>query len=201
MPARATDRRSFAKSGQPTAGGSWCQVQAEPGKRSVGPPTICPGLALAVALVCLSTPAAAIPSPELIVGTLTSLSQLGALLSALLGGSAVVALRRGGRTTPARSPARHGLLLLVLLVATLLGAFNFYQWQTDREARQTRLSATLTRPSRLPGQPILDPTLKELSPAEQARHPLGLTTAEAETLIGNADVGGHEIIDIRESAV
>ncbi len=199
MPTRATDRRC---SGPRTAPDGRSGGAAPLETRGPDHQAVIPGLVLAAALVGVtSTPAAAIPSPELIVGTLTSLSQLGALLTALLGGSAVMAVRRRGKSTPATGSARPGLLLLVLLVATLSGGLNVYQWQTDNEARQTRLAATLTRPSRLPGQPLADPTLKELSPGEQARHPLGLTTAQAETSIATGGAGkAFEIIDIRESA-
>ena len=57
-------------------------------------------------LAVSATPAFAIPSPELVVGTLTSLSQLMALLSAVIGGGAVAAGARLNRTS-GRSAARN----------------------------------------------------------------------------------------------
>lgn len=155
-------------------------------------------LATAVVLATVS-PADAIPSPELIVGSLASLSQLGALLSALLGGGAAVAAgrSRGGRLS-GRPMAAAAIGLGLLAVA--LGALNVHQWQSARDERQQRLSATLKRPSRLPGQPQLDPTLKELGPQQQASHPLGISAAEAEVLVPKARELGYEIIDIRETA-
>lgn len=146
------------------------------------------------------TPAAAIPSPELIVNSLSSLSQLGALLSALLGGSAVLALGGRGKRSAASERRRQKLLWLALLTAAGLGGLNLYQWQSERETLQARLTATLSRPSRLPGQPSLDPTLKELGPAEQSRHPLGLSTEAAERIISGTSGQSYEILDIRESA-
>jgi len=153
----------------------------------------------AVLVMIAAGAAHAIPSPELVVGSLTSLSQLGALLSALLGGGAAFAFRgRGGKT----QGSRWGMRLAVgfAAISVLLGALNFYQWQSTRDERYQRLSATLTKPSRLPGQPQLDKSLKELGPAEQASHPLGMTAAEAETVVPHARELGYEIIDIRESA-
>src|SRR5947209_19875151 len=55
-------------------------------------------------LLDASTPAAAIPSPELVVGSFTSISQLVALLSAMLGGGAAFA----GLRAKARKNQRSG---------------------------------------------------------------------------------------------
>ena len=55
----------------------------------------------AAALIAFTRPAFAIPSPELVVGSISSLSQLAALLSALIGGGAIAAgSRSGGRMLP-----------------------------------------------------------------------------------------------------
>jgi rhodanese-related sulfurtransferase/phosphohistidine swiveling domain-containing protein len=149
-------------------------------------------------------PAHAIPSPELIVGSVASLSQIGALVAAILGGGATLALRgRAGKagSAAAASVRRLGRIALAFgLLAAILASLNIYQWAAARAAVEQRLSATLSRPARLPGQPRLDPTLKELGPAEQARHPLGLTAAEAEAIIPRARELGYEIVDIRETA-
>lgn len=136
----------------------------------------------------------------MIVGSLTSFSQLGAVLSALFGGSALLAL--GGRHGKSATDARRtrALLVALLLIISALVTLNVYQWQTESGARQTRLTATLTRPARLSGQPVLDPTLKELGLAEQSRHPLGISTAEAERIVENQRGGEYEIVDIREPA-
>lgn len=168
-------------------------------RRRLGRPARAVAAMLAMLAMTPAGAAHAIPSPELVVGSLTSLSQLGALLSALLGGSAAFAIRgRGGKPQGSRWWMRLAVALAAICV--LLGALNVFQWQSTRDERHQRLSATLTKPSRLAGQPQLDKSLKELGPAEQASHPLGMTPEEAETLVPRARELAYEIIDIRESA-
>ncbi len=156
----------------------------------------------AVAGFCLPTPACAIPSPELIVGALSGLSQIGAVIAAMLGGGAALALRRRGnsRAELAALTRRFRRTIAVLgLIALCLAGLNAMQWVSNAQSQRARLESTLTRPSRLPGQPALDPTLKELNYAQQSRHRLGMTTAQAEALI----VAGGDavlILDIRETA-
>ncbi|MGE3918108.1 MAG: PEP/pyruvate-binding domain-containing protein [Hyphomicrobiaceae bacterium] len=156
----------------------------------------------AVVSLLTAVPARAIPSPEIIVGSISSLSQLVAVISALLGGGTLVAF--GGAGTKGQGERRVRTLARLAIafgaLAAMLATIAVYQWRTAASERQARLSATLTRPSRLPGQPQLDPTLKELGPAEQARHPLGMSAAEAEALIPRAAELGYEIVDIREKA-
>ena len=161
-----------------------------------------PVLAAAIAAGLAATPAQAIPSPELIVGSLTGLSQIGALLAALLGGGTAAAWRRGrrGASGPGTSTGSPRLMLVLIALAALLGGLNIHQWSSHRSERRAQLEATLTRPSRLPGQPQLDPTLKELSFAQQQGHPLGLSTAAAEALIPRAATKDLVILDIRETA-
>src|SRR4030088_423277 len=69
-------------------------------------PFVCMSASVAgAALVCLGGigPAVAIPSPELVVGSFTSISQIFALASALLGGGAAVAtFRMRARGAPGR---------------------------------------------------------------------------------------------------
>ena len=179
-------------------------IQSSPPTCSLFRPT---WVRIAVAFGALATlaaaiaPAHAIPSPELIVGSLTGLSQLGALVAALLGGGTAMALRRGRRGDQRRnSAAQLRVTLALLALAGLLGGLNVAQWSSHRAERQARLESTLARPSRLPGQPQLDPTLKELNFAEQQRHALGLSTEAAQTLIPRAAQDGTLILDIREPA-
>ncbi len=142
----------------------------------------------------------AIPSPELIVGSIGSLSQLGALVWALLGGGAAFAAVRTGSKREARSRTMTWALGGAMVVAMVLAGLNYLQWQSAKQAHWERLSATLTRPSRLPGQPRHDGSLKELSPREQSTHPLGLTTAEAERVVSDPGDHGYVMLDIREPA-
>src|SRR5712675_3635595 len=85
-------------------------------------PFVCMSVSVAgAALVCLSGigPAVAIPSPELVVGSFTSISQIFALASALLGGGAAVAtFRTRARGAQARSTFAYALGAVVLLVVS-----------------------------------------------------------------------------------
>src|SRR4030088_1276147 len=74
-------------------------------------------------------PAQAIPSSELVVGSFTSISQIFALASALLGGGAAVAtfrMRARGAPGLSRRFAAFAIAAFVLLVASV--AFNVYQF-------------------------------------------------------------------------
>ncbi|MFV0297798.1 MAG: PEP/pyruvate-binding domain-containing protein [Hyphomicrobiaceae bacterium] len=150
-------------------------------------------------LLLAPAPSYAIPSPELIVGSIGSFSQIGAVISALVGGGAAfAAVRTGGNARNTRWLWRSVLGLLALSVG-LIG-LNIYQWQAAKREHWQMLSATLTRPSRLPGQPKLDTTLKELSPKEQASSPLGMSTEDAQRIIAEGPKSGYQVLDIREKA-
>src|SRR6476660_3645332 len=102
----------------------------------------------ALALCCFGTEQAfAIPSPELVVGSFVSLSQLFALASAILGGGAAYATmrvrRRGGSAEMSRGLLYTAGGLFAVLVVSI--GVNIYQYVTDANARQARLEATLTK--------------------------------------------------------
>lgn len=163
------------------------------------------GLAAGLIVVLGSTPAFAIPSPELVVGSLSSISQLFALVSAMLGGgAALVGVRSMSDAKGSRSAKLAWRIVFgcaVALVASL--SFNFYQYSSERSARQTRLEATLTRPTPVVGGKTLDPALKEASYRDQQVSPRGLSTEDAEKLLAqvqNKQRPDVMILDIRESA-
>ena len=134
-------------------------------------------------ILALETPAFAIPSPELVVGSFTSISQLFALCSALIGGGATVAtLRMRSRGAQTRSIFAVALGAFVLLALSV--GFNVYQYTSYSGDKQARLEATLTRPMPNIGGRSLDPTLKEVSYGDQLKHPRGISTDEAEKLLG-----------------
>jgi rifampicin phosphotransferase len=160
-------------------------------------------LATGVAVVLAGTGSAfAIPSPELIVGSFTSISQLFALGSALLGGGAAVAtMRMRARGAQTRTALAVLLGALVVLVASL--GLNVYQYVSYAAEKQARLEGTLTRSMPRAGGASLDPTLKEVSYDEQLRHPRGIGTADAEKLLAESLRGEHPdvvFLDIRETA-
>lgn len=152
------------------------------------------------------SPALAIPSPELIIGSLSSISQLLTIGLASVGGVAAVGFgmsaRRSGANT--RAARRMSLIALGLLIVALVSAIgNVYQYQTHAAERQERLEATLIRPSRDPGAPVADPTLREYSFNQQLRHKNGISTEEANRLLSAAASGQRSdvfFLDIRETA-
>ena len=89
----------------------------------------------------------AIPSPELVVGSFVSISQLFALASAVLGGGAAYATCGRAGTAARRCRGRFSTprpALFAVLVVSI--SVNIYQYVTEANARQERLEATLTRP-------------------------------------------------------
>ena len=152
------------------------------------------------------SPALAIPSPELVIGSLSSLSQLVTLLTAMLGGGAAIV---GARTSRSNvrvdgsrrwAPAVVGALVLVCAISIVC---NVQQWLGYGDERTSRLEATLLRPAHSPGVPKHDPSLKELSFNEQLKHPLGLSTADADALLAakaRGEASDVEFLDVRETA-
>jgi rhodanese-related sulfurtransferase/membrane protein insertase Oxa1/YidC/SpoIIIJ/phosphohistidine swiveling domain-containing protein len=160
-------------------------------------------LSAAVALCLVSAGSAfAIPSPELIVGSFTSISQLFALGSALLGGGAAVATMRL-RARGAQTRTTFAVLVGALLVLAVSLGLNVYQYLTNGADKQARLEATLTRPMPNLGGKSLDPDLKEASYDDQLKHPRGISTEDAEKLLAETLRGEHPdvvFLDIRESS-
>jgi rhodanese-related sulfurtransferase/membrane protein insertase Oxa1/YidC/SpoIIIJ/phosphohistidine swiveling domain-containing protein/molybdenum-dependent DNA-binding transcriptional regulator ModE len=155
-----------------------------------------------ILVLAFETSAFAIPSPELVVGSFTSISQLFALGSALLGGGATVAtLRMRSRGAQSRSIFAVALGAFVLLAVSV--GFNIYQYTSHSNDKQARLEATLTRPMPNIAGRSLDPTLKEVSYADQLRNPRGISTEDAEKLLG-ATLRGERpdvtFLDIREDS-
>jgi rifampicin phosphotransferase len=146
----------------------------------------------------------AIPSPELVVGSLSSISQLIAIGTALLGGAATIAgLRAGVAGNERRSKLTIRIavgLFIALLVAISL---NVYQFTGKRAERLARLEETLLRPATTPGGPKLDPTNLELSYSEMVKQPRGITTKQAAELLEAASKGERDdlvFLDVRETA-
>lgn len=147
-----------------------------------------------------ATPAWAIPSPELVIGSISSVSQLFALVSALLGGGAVAIGARAAVNGRSKSAMRVAMVLLALFILSL--GFNLYQYHTATSAKQARLEATLIRPAKLKGQKLLDATLKETSFGNQKNHSLGISTEETARLLAETKAGIRDdvvFVDVRET--
>jgi rhodanese-related sulfurtransferase/membrane protein insertase Oxa1/YidC/SpoIIIJ/phosphohistidine swiveling domain-containing protein len=156
-------------------------------------------------LLCGSGVALAIPSPELVVGSFTSISQLFAIGSALIGGgAAAVSYRMRGRSGP-QMASRNLMLGAAATFALLIVSvgFNVYLYVSHSNARQASLEQTLLRPAHTPGGLPVDSEIQELSYADQLKSPLGLSTAEVERIIKSNETGkasGLLLLDIRETA-
>jgi rhodanese-related sulfurtransferase/phosphohistidine swiveling domain-containing protein len=152
------------------------------------------------------TPAFAIPSPELVVGSFTSVSQLIALASAVIGGGATLAAMRRLPRTGAQAVLSRGLIALVttvvLLLVTSIGV-NIYQYLGHKSERQARLEQTLLRQATTPGGPKLDPANLELSYAQMIKQPRGISTDDTQKLLEAAARGERNdllFLDVRETA-
>src|SRR5580700_10603738 len=144
------------------------------------------GLLASVAAVLLAgtPPAFAIPSPELVVGSLSSLSQVASLVFAMLGGGAAlvgtrVAANRVGAKGRSRFLWPFAIGVFVCFAASLW--INIYQYTSNIAARQDRLEETLIRPTPLgPDGKPLDDLIREPAWEEQLTDPHGMSTAEVE---------------------
>jgi phosphoenolpyruvate synthase/pyruvate phosphate dikinase/rhodanese-related sulfurtransferase/membrane protein insertase Oxa1/YidC/SpoIIIJ len=158
----------------------------------------------ALALLAAGTSSAlAIPSPELVVGSLSSISQLIALVSALLGGGAVVVgvKARGGMSGASGIAVKTALGVIAVLII-MLGTLA-YLYVAQQNAERARLEATLTRPVEAVAGKSLDPTLKEVSYSEQIRNRRGISTGELEKLLfakQRGEQSDYVLLDIRETA-
>jgi rhodanese-related sulfurtransferase/membrane protein insertase Oxa1/YidC/SpoIIIJ/phosphohistidine swiveling domain-containing protein len=176
------------------------------GRRSAGNVSSMSSVFGALALWIVGTDQAfAIPSPELVVGSFVSLSQLFALASAVLGGGAAYAAmrvrRRGGSAEVSRGLLYTSVALFAVLVIS--AGINIYQYVSDSNARQERLEATLTRPMPKFAGKSLNPILKEVSYGDQLKHPRGISTGEMEKLLAakaRGELPDTMLLDIRESA-
>lgn len=138
-----------------------------------------------------ATAAAAIPSPELVIGSAASISQLFAFGTALIGGGAVLAGRRAGAVNKYDIRARKRMLIVgssLFFVALILAGLNIFQYQNAKQERLSRLQATLNRPA-----VIVDTNLRETSFSDQS----SISTQEAAKALAGGDV---LFIDVRETA-
>jgi rhodanese-related sulfurtransferase/phosphohistidine swiveling domain-containing protein len=150
-------------------------------------------------------PALAIPSPELIVGSFASISQLFALASGILGGAAAYgSMRLRAKRGPegmSRVLIALAIGLFIVLVASV--GLNVYQYVEQKNDEQARIESTLLRPSRAPQGLPNDPDAKEITYGEQLRHPLRIGTEEVDKLLTAAnrgEAGDYVFLDVREAA-
>ena len=147
-------------------------------------------------LGCASAPAAAIPSPDLLINLTASAAQTLGLLSVVVGGFAYSAKKKPRSHTERRRAWRwvfHALVISFLVSV----AVNLFQYTTQLDERQHRLQTNLIRPSVENGQAVGDVSLKTLSFSQQMEHPLGISTGElAQRLNQNKPMN---LVDVRET--
>ncbi|PRZ46163.1 PEP/pyruvate-binding domain-containing protein [Tritonibacter scottomollicae] len=164
---------------------------------------ICFCLSVITVIYIISARAAhAIPSPELVLGSVSSLSQILAVVVATVSGfGAIIASRLGlkSRNGNRRYPAKT--ITALVLVAAGLGFANHWQWQQHKSDELQRLQATLVRPAQFDGTEIKDATLKETSYTAQETHPQGITTTDAARLLGQGRVKFYDIRETAENAM
>src|SRR3984885_2017366 len=120
--------------------------------------------AASLLLVLSTAPSYAIPSPGLVVGSISSISQLVALLSAMLGGGAVVVGMRATSDPAAATRTSRIAWRVVWIAAAFLAlslAANYHQYTMQQAERQARLEAAILRPTPTSDGHTLDPTLKK----------------------------------------
>lgn len=152
--------------------------------------------------------AQAIPSPELIVGSVSSLSQVGAWIWALAAGAlgmlgVGLGRRKASQGQSGTGRARRWLLVALLLGAIVSAVLNVYQYTGAASEKQARLQETLLRPSRQPQGSQKDPDMKEINFGEQLKHPMALSTSQTAALLQQARSGERKdlvFLDVREGA-
>ena len=151
---------------------------------------------LVVFLGCVSPPAAAIPSPDLLINLTASAAQTLGLLSVVVGGFAYSARKKPRSHTERRRTWRWLFHTLVISFLISVGA-NLFQYTNQLDERQHRLQTNLIRPSVENGKAVGDVSLKTLSFSEQTEHPLGISTQQlADWLNQNRPLN---LIDVRET--
>ncbi|NIZ62583.1 PEP-utilizing protein [Sedimentitalea sp. CY04] len=158
------------------------------------------------AITFLVVPSAsfAIPSPDLVIGSVSSLGQVFAVGFAMLSGlGAVVATKLGfapKKGGPAKSYPVKLIATLVMISAALI-ALNYWQYSQQTSAELARLQATLVRPAQFSGTTIKDETLKETSFNKQLDHPLAISTSEAAALLKSGETQFYDIRETGENAM
>ena len=148
--------------------------------------------------------AMAIPSPELVIGSVSSLSQVFAVGLAMMSGlGAMVAAKLGFKPKVASENTRYPFKLIACLIlfVTTLAAGNYWQYTSTQQAERARLQATLVRPAQFAGTEIKDANLKETSFSKQSDNPLAISTTEAAALLAAGDTLFFDIRETGENAM
>ncbi|MEP2717848.1 PEP/pyruvate-binding domain-containing protein [Pseudophaeobacter sp.] len=146
----------------------------------------------------------AIPSPELVIGSVSSLSQVFAVGLAMMSGLGAVLARKLGflaktKTGSGRYPVK--IVSLLMLFVALLFVGNYWQFSSNQQKELSRLQATLVRPAQFAGTEIKDEDLKETSFFKQEDNPQAISTSEAAALLAAGDTAFFDIRETGENAM
>ncbi|OED49898.1 PEP-utilizing protein [Rhodobacteraceae bacterium (ex Bugula neritina AB1)] len=161
-------------------------------------------IVLASLLSALPVAALAIPSPELVIGSVSSLSQVLAVGIAMISGlGAVIAAKLGFAPKAGGSHVRYPVKLIsfLLLAALALAAGNYWQYSSHAQSELARLQSTLTRPAQFDGTVIKDASLKETSFSKQEDHPLAMSTTDAAAALQDGQTLFYDIRETGENAM
>lgn len=155
-------------------------------------------------LMLLATPAFSIPSPELVIGSVSSLSQIFAVGFAMVSGAmAALGAKFGFRRKSGIRQSAFSTITVIILLVLCMGSitFNFYQVAQKNNAQMLRMQKTLVRPAQFSGTKILDENLKETSFTEQSKSSLGISTSDVAAILSAGDNDGKTLfLDVRERA-
>lgn len=153
---------------------------------------------LGIAFLFSAGAALAIPSPELVIGSVSSLSQVfGIALATITGSSAYFARRLGIKPSEKTSAYTKYAPFFLGVICVVLTVSLFLQYKFHKTAELNRLQQTLIRPAQFDGTEIRDASLVETSFDSQQDHPLAISTTAAAALLGASDEA--IFLDIRES--
>ncbi|WP_122074768.1 PEP/pyruvate-binding domain-containing protein [Pseudophaeobacter sp. EL27] len=119
----------------------------------------------------------------------------------LSGAGAIVASKLGLKPTAAAQRYPVKLISALSLFVALLAAANYWQFNAQKTAEQTRLQATLLRPAQFAGTEIKDDTLKETSFSKQEGNPLAISTDQAAALLATGEAAFFDIRETGENAM
>ena len=141
----------------------------------------------------------AIPSPELVIGSVSSLLQVFAVGFAFVSGAAALLARKFGINLSGTSKASGKIVGLCLVFVLGLGGLNYWQYKSGQTAELQRMQATLVRPAQFKGTVIKDETLKETSFSKKIKSEQALSTDDLAKMLAGAPDQLPLLFDVRET--
>jgi len=154
---------------------------------------------LAFAAIFFPQTAMAIPSPELVIGSVSSLSQVFAVGFAFVSGAAALFARKFGINLTGSTRTSGKVIFVFVLFILGLATLNYSQYRTAKSTELQRMQATLVRPAQFKGTVIKDDSLKETSFSKQQKSALALTTEDLASWLQSTPATRPILFDVRET--